>query len=618
MRQTTWGWFAAAVALTTTIVACGGSDSPEPATMVLRGGSVHVMNAQRRVDSGIAIRGNQIIAIGTDTLVSRYIGPDTEVIELDGRMVLPGFIDAHIHSVVGSADLGKCSLDDAALDLAQVRAAVQACVAAAPAATPDEWFEVVHVNPANLVMTRTDLDAMLASRPLLLRGTDHHTAWTNTRGLQLAGVTAATPDPAGGSIERDAQGNPTGFLKDPPAIELVAAAVPTPTLAQRVAREQIALAQHNALGITSFQDALATQSELDVYEALESAQQLTARVRATLASNVADDEAEYARLKALRTRYASGHPRLRADAVKIFADGVIEYPTQTAALLKPYRDASGQPTTNYGGRYFDQSTLDRYVTRLDADGFTVHVHAIGDATTHAVLDAFEKARLANGPSANRHQVAHLQIVDPADFGRFGALGVLANMQLLWAIPDVYSIDAVQPYIDPTSFRYMYPAASLRDAGALLVGGSDWPVSTENPLLAIATGVLRTNPDTGQVLNAEQSVTLDDMLAAYTINAARALKQEQTTGTLEPGKLADLVVIDRDLTAIPPEEIALASVQLTLVDGRRVFDAAAQPAAAARRAALRIGRGRWHGDDAHAHGAVPSANHAQAQTQSAAR
>lgn len=612
MSRSTGIGLAGIVALAAVVAACGGSDATAPATLVLRGGRVHTMDGHRTVASAIAIRGERIAAVGDDALASALIGPGTEVIELGGRMVLPGFIDAHIHSVAGSEDLDKCSLGDQPLDLAQVRAAVQACVAAAPAGTADDWFEVVNVNPAGLVMTRGDLDTMLPARPLLLRGTDHHTAWTNTRGLQVAGVSAATPDPAGGSIERDAQGNPTGFLKDPPAIELVAAAIPAPTLAQRMAKERIALAQHNALGITSFQDALATPDVLAVYAALEAGKELTARVRATLASSVVDDEAEYSRLKAVRASYATGHPRLRADAVKIFADGVIEYPTQTAALLKPYLDGHGNPTGNYGGRYVDPAVLERYVTRLDAEGFTVHVHAIGDATARGALDAFEKARQTNGPSAQQHQIAHLQIVDPADFARFAKLGVAANMQLLWAIPDVYSIDAVQPYIDPTSFRYMYPAASLRNAGALLVGGSDWPVSTENPLLAIATGVLRTNPDSGLVLNAEQRVSLDDMLAAYTINAAKALKQEQRTGSLEPGKLADLVVIDRDLSAIAPEQIALASVQLTLLDGQRVFDAARQPAAAARRSALGVGRGRWRGDDVHVHGGVSSAGHDQAR------
>ncbi|MGA0612423.1 amidohydrolase [Caldimonas sp. KR1-144] len=578
MKRSTWAWAGTIAAAAVALVAGCGGDGVEPATMVLRGGKVHTMDAQRTVAGAIAIRGERIVAVGDDASVRPYIGRDTEVIELDGRMVLPGFIDAHIHSALGSLELGKCSLDDAALTVEQIRAAVQACVAAAGSAETDQWFEVVNVNPAGLVMNKADLDLMLANRPLLLRGSDHHTAWVNTLGLQLAGIDASTPDPAGGQIERDAQGNPTGFLKDPPAIELAAAAIPAPTLVQRVEKAKLALAQHNAFGITSIQDPLATPDVLEVYAALEQQQALSVRVRAALASIVADDEAEYARLRALRDQYASGHPRLRADSVKVFADGVIEFPTQTAAVLKPYLDGHGQPTTNYGGRYFEQPVLNRYVERLDKEGFTVHVHAIGDATARGALDAFQHARERNGASTRRHQITHLQLVDPADFARFAQLDVIANMQLLWAIPDVYTIDALKPYIDAASFRYMYPAASLRNAGALLVGSSDWPVSTENPLLAIQTGVLRTNPENGLVLNAEERVTLDDMLAAYTINAAKALQQDANTGSLEAGKQADVIVLDRDLTAIAPEQIHEASVQLTLLDGRRAFDAAIADAA----------------------------------------
>lgn len=601
MRRTTWAWMAGAAAAAALAVGCGGDDT-EPATLVMRSGKVHTMDANRTVASAIAIRGDRIVAVGDDESVRAYIGRNTEVIELAGRMVLPGMIDAHLHSALGSLELGKCSLEDAELSVDQIRAAVQACVAAAPAAGADEWFEVVTVNPAGLVMNKADLDLMLAERPLLLRGSDHHTAWVNTRGLQVAGIDASTPDPAGGQIERDAQGVPTGFLKDPPAIELAAGAIPAPTLAQRIEKAKVALAQHHALGITSFQDPLATPDVLEVYAALEQDQALTARVRAALASTVTDDEVEFTRLKALRDQYASGHPRLRADSVKVFADGVIEYPTQTAALLKPYLDGHGQPTTNYGGRYFEQPVLNRYVERLDKEGFTVHVHAIGDATARGALDAFQHTRERNGASTRRHQITHLQLVDPADFPRFAQLDVIANMQLLWAIPDVYTIEALQPYIDATSFRYMYPAASLRNAGAMLVGSSDWPVSTENPLLAIQTGVLRMNPDTGLVLNAEERVTLDDMLAAYTINAAKALQQEGTTGSLEVGKLADAVVLDRDIALIAPQLIHTASVQLTLVDGRRVFDATAAPATAGRAAQSRAKRG------VHVHGAASHASH----------
>ncbi|WP_394836340.1 amidohydrolase [Pendulispora rubella] len=582
-------------------LACHESDGSnvkgvEPATWILRGGAVHAMDGARTVATAIAVREEQIVAVGSDALVNTYVGANTKITELHGQMVLPGFIDAHIHSAEGSRSIGKCSLVNTANRMAEIRAAVQACIAAeSPAGGVDDWFEVFGVDPSGLVMTKADLDGMLANRPMILVGVDNHTAWLNTRGLQQAGITASTPDPVGGRIQRNAQGEPTGFLNDS-ALFLALAAIPPATLEQRIAQEKIALKQHNALGLTSIQDALATPEVLQLYAALEGRGELTVRVRGALASKVVDVEAEYQRLAALRAQYATGHPRLRADAVKILADGVPEYPAQTAALLHPYLDGHGQPTTNFGAHYFDPEVLRRYVRRLDADGFSVHVHAIGDAMARAALDAFAYAREKNGISDHRHQIAHLQLLDPADFSRFAALGVIANMQLLWAIPTGNTLEGLQPYIDPTSYHFMYPAASLHKAGAVLAGGSDWPISTENPLLAMENGATRTNAKTGAVLNADERVSIDDMLAAYTIHAAEALKQERTTGSLEVGKLADMVVLDRDLTTLAPNQIHTAAVQMTILDGRIVYDASVAPLSP--RTHWKAYDGTWRGPDVH--------------------
>lgn len=316
---------------------------------------------------------------------------------------------------------------------------------------------------------------------------------------------------------------------------------------------------------------------------MESSGDLKMRVRATLRSDIVDSEAEYQRLIGIRNHF-KGHPLVRADAVKIFSDGVIEYPTQTAAMIQPYLDGNGKATDNYGGRYFAQDVLNRYVTRLDKEDFTVHVHSIGDFTTHAVLDAFQAAQTANGVRDNRHQIAHLQIVDPADFPRFAKLGVFANMQLFWAMPDIYSMDAVAPYISPERHRYMYPAGSLKAAGATLVGGSDWPVDAlpgdpmpNTPLSASQVAITRANPyaddpHVGEVLHLEETVTLDDMLAAYTINAARALHQEATTGSIEVGKLADLVVLAQDPHKVAAAKLSTLQVRTTVFDGQVVYQA----------------------------------------------
>jgi predicted amidohydrolase YtcJ len=595
--RTMSAWLAgcAAAAALVGLASCGGSVPSSPATLVMRGGKVLTMDANRSVASAVAVYGNRIVAIGDDASVSSYIGPDTKVVELAGRSVVPGFIDAHIHPVLGAERLGQCSMDGETLSIAQVLPRIQACVDAEVNPAPDKWIQVVNVNPANFVASANDLDTISTTRPILMSGIDGHTGWVNHKALQLAGITKDTPDPAGGQIERDASGVPTGFLKDA-AQGLVTAVVPPLSLADRMALTQKALDLARSHGLTTLQDAWASEDVMAVYAGLADAGKLKMRVRATLASDIVDSEAEYQRLIGLRARFAH-HPLIRANAVKIFSDGVIEYPTQTAAMIHPYLDGNGRETTNYGGRYFEQDTLNAYVARLDAEGFTINVHSIGDFTTHAVLDAFEFARGQNGATDNRHQISHLQVVDPGDFERFAALGVIANMQLFWALPDVYTIDAVQPYLQPEIHKLMYPAGSLVRAGAMLVGGSDWPVDVfptdpmpNTPLWSAFMGITRMNPvpddpQFGNVLNVDEAVTLDDMLAAYTINAAYATRQEATLGSIEIGKLADLVVIDKDLQTIAAEDLLAAVVQLTVLDGEIVFDAntAAAPMAALRNA-----------------------------------
>jgi len=577
-------------------VAGGCSSKPyEPATLILRGGNVVTMDPGRSVAQALAVRGNVIVAVGTDREMDRWIGPSTQVVELDGQTVLPGFVDTHIHLPLGATRLGKCSMDNEALTAAEIVARAQACIATDPGG-PSDWFEIENVNPAGLVMTRADLDQVSASRPIMAHGIDGHTAWANTPALAAAGITAATPDPVGGVIVRDAEGDPTGSLLDQ-AAALVTSVIPPLTAERWQALTSTALELARSKGITTVQDAWASPEVLDVYGALEQSGDLRMRVRADLMSDVVDDEAEYTRLLDLRDRFAS-HPLVRADGVKIFSDGVIEYPTQTAALMKPYRDLDGNVTTNYGNRYFDPAVLQAYVTRLDREGFRVNVHSIGDYTTHALLDAFEQARLVNGPADHRHQISHLQIVDPGDLARFGDLGVFANMQLFWALPDVYSIDALQPFIDPAEFDYMYPAGSLKAAGATIIGGSDWPVDAlpgdpmaNTALRSIFMGVTRTNPipgdpHYGEVLLEKEQVDRDTMIAAYTINAARGIGMEDEIGSIESGKLADLVVFDQDITSVPIESLVFeVDVAATIFDGQYVYT---RPAPAPLRAAKGAG------------------------------
>ena len=539
-----------------------------PADLALLHGRIHTEDARRSVAQALAVRGNTLVAVGTDQAVSALIGPQTRIVDLHGQVVLPGIIDAHTHPAEGSQDLAKCNLGDKMLNTAGVKAKVAACLKKNPG---DSWFEAVQVNPSGLTLTLKDLDSMLATRPLILSGSDGHSLWANSAALNAAHVTAATRDPANGRIERDAAGNPTGTLRDD-ASELVFDAFPREDLEHEAAQLARTLDAMRATGITSVQDASVDEHLMQMYKRLYDQHRLDMRVRGCFHLKDLHDPAQSLidQAIAFRSRWAIDPDFLRADAVKIFADGVIEYPSQTAALLEPYLDGHGHATSNRGPSYFTQDNLNQIVSRADAAGLTVHVHAIGDRAVRSTLDAFAYSRQHNGAGDGRDQIAHLELIDPADFPRFKALGVIANLQLQWAERDPYIVSATLPYIGPERARYLYPARSLRDAGAMIVGGSDWNVSTFDPFEAMEHAITRAQARGKPPLLPEQSVTIQDVVDAYTINAAFALKQERTTGSLEPGKRADLIVVDRDVFTIDPGELHATRVLSTYLDGREVY------------------------------------------------
>jgi predicted amidohydrolase YtcJ len=552
-----------------------GVGADVPADVALLHGRIHTQDAHRTVVEAMALRGNTIVAVGTQRAITDLVGPHTKTIDLQGRTVLPGIIDAHTHPAESAPDLAKCSLDDKQLTPAQLKTRVGACLKESPG-SPARWFEVVQVNPTALNLTRTDLDSILSNRPMVLSGSDGHTAWANSPALAAARITAATRDPAGGRIERDASGHPTGTLRDD-AIDLVLAARPPPTLDYEIAQLEKAFAAMRATGITSVQDASVDEHLMQIYKHLYDAHRLNMRVRGCFhlidlhrpARQLIDEAVKF------RDRWAIDPEFLRADAVKIFADGVIEYPSQTAALLEPYLDANGHPTGNRGPSYFEQNNLDQMVSAADAAGLSVHVHAIGDRAVRATLDAFAYSRQQNGPGDNRDQIAHLELVNPADFPRFRQLGVIANFQLLWAEREDYIDNGTLKYLGPERSRYIYPARSLRDAGALIAGGSDWNVSSFDAFEAMEHGITRAQMRGKPALLPQESLGIRDMIDAYTINAAFALKQERTTGSLERGKRGDFIVLDRDPFSIDPYDLHEVRVLATYLDGREVYAASTQ-------------------------------------------
>jgi predicted amidohydrolase YtcJ len=549
---------------------CAMAAETAPADLVLLHGKIHTEDAGRSVVQALAVRGNTIVAVGTDQAMSAVTGPNTRTVDLGGRVVLPGIIDAHIHPAQSAQDLGKCNLDDKLLTPSDIKSRVKACLNNAPG-DRTQWYEVVMVNPSQLTLSLSDLDSMLPDRPLLLEGSDGHTLWANSPALKLSHITAATKDPAGGSIEHDAAGQPTGTLRDN-AAEIPFAAKPAPSLDEEAAQLSKAFDSMRAVGITSVQDAAVDDHTMQIYKRLYDSHRLDMRVRGSFHLKDLHQSAAVLIGNAVkfRAKWAIDPDFLRADAVKIFADGVIEYPSQTAALLEPYLDAHGHPTKNRGPSYFTQDNLNQIVTAADAAGLTVHIHAIGDRAVRSSLDAIADARRRNGALDNRDQIAHLQLIDPADFPRFKELNVIANFQLLWAERDDYIDQATVKYLGPERSRYLYPARSLRDAGAKIAGGSDWGVSSFDPFAAMEHGITRSESRGKPPLLPEQSLTLQDMVDAYTINAAFALKQERTTGSIEPGKRADFIVIDRDIFSIDPFELHNTKVRATYLDGRQVY------------------------------------------------
>jgi len=563
-----------ACAIKLAALSAAAAENP-PADLVFLHGRIHTEDAERRVVQGLAVRGNTIIAVGTDREVSARIGPGTRTIDLVGRIVLPGIIDAHTHPAESAQESDKCSLGDKMSTPEELKIKVAACLKSNPGGK-NLWFEVVQVDPSGLTLTRKDLDSILSGRPLILTGADGHTTWVNSAALRAAHISAGTQDPPGGRIERDAAGKPTGTLRDA-AQDIALHAMPAPSLDVEVSRLDKAFDAMRATGITSVQDAAVDEHDMQLYKRLYDGHRLNMRVRGsfTLTNLTEPAETIIGRAIKFRGRWAIDPDFLHADAVKIFADGVIEYPAQTAALLEPYLDAEGRPTANRGPSYFTQANLNQIVAAADAAGFTVHVHCIGDRAVRSVLDAFAYSRQKNGHSDNRDQIAHLELIDPADFSRFKALGVIANLQLLWAERDDYITKATLPFIGPERSRYLYAARSLRDAGALIVGGSDWSVSSFDAFAAMEHALTRAEERGKEPLLPEQSLKIQDVVDAYTINAAYALKQERTTGSLENGKRADLIVLDRDIFALDPFDLHQTRVLATYLDGREVYAAKAQ-------------------------------------------
>ncbi len=558
----------------------------QQADLVFAGGAIYSADATGRQmapatgpggrpATAAAVRDGRIAMLGDarDRDFADLVGPGTQVVDLRGRALLPGFQDAHVHpafagiTMIGCNLIGVASLDEALARISAYARQHPEREWIAGSGWRMEWF-------AGGTPDRQTLDSVTGGRPAYLSNRDGHGAWANTRALELAHVDKHTPDPADGRIERTADGSPQGTLHEG-AANLVGNLVPELTFEERLAGLLMAQRHLHARGITAWQDAivgdyLGSPDPLPVYLAAAASGQLTARVEGALWWDRNSGAEQLPDILARRERALA--PRFRAGTVKIMQDGVAE--NFTAGMLEPYLDPTGCHEHGAGLSYIDPIALLGYVTQLDAAGFQVHLHAIGDRAVREALNAIEAARTANGFNDNRHHIAHLQVVHPDDVPRFAALDVTANMQALWAAHEPQMDRLTIPFIGPERTSRQYVFGDLLRSGARLAAGSDWAVSSANPMRAVHVAVNRSlQGSTGaeaEPFLPNQSLALGEALAAYTVGSAYVNHLDAETGTIEPGKLADVIVLDRDPFALPPSEIGSTSVLATYVQGEAVY------------------------------------------------
>lgn len=560
------------------------------AEVLFENGSVFTAGMERSRPGSVLVRDGVIVAVGEAGEVrSRAGGGGRAVTRVDvgGGLVVPGFQDAHVHPLPAGIEMRQCDLSEAssaahAVELVGAYAAAHPVAASRGASVGGSGGDGSSDAAAWILgggwtmdhftggaPTREALDAVTGGRPAVLLSRDHHSAWANSTALALAGITASTPDPADGRLERAADGTPSGTLHEG-AMALLDGVKPVPDAA--LARAGLLAAQTHllSLGITGWQDALVGEGlgfvdAFPVYRSALEAGELRARVTAALWWERSEDASQIDRLAARRDEAeALGQPSLFvADTVKMMLDGIVE--NQTASIHGHY----GVHPPSSGIDFIDPAELGGYVAALDARGLSVHFHALGDRAVTQALDALQGLGAGGGrASARRHQLAHLQLVDPADIDRFAAVGAIANLQAFWARTDEQLRDLCLPILPPDALSRTYPFGRLARAGAALAFGSDWPVSTADPLAAIHVAVNRTGFDAAPepLGGTVDALDLATALTGYTAGSAHANGRGATTGRLAPGYLADLAIVDRDLFALPPDALADARVTATYLAG----------------------------------------------------
>jgi predicted amidohydrolase YtcJ len=563
------------------------------ADTIFRNGFIYTVNKSQPVAQTIAISEGRIIYVGDEAGIKTFIGDKTKLIDLGGRMMMPGINDGHLHFLSLGNTL-QCSLDYEALTMPQVRERITHCVDNSTNTAADSLLTVFNwawqkVLPVGASYSRSDLDLIPTQRPIALRATNTHVTVVNSRALELAGITYDTPDPVGGKIQRDAKGLPTGVLVDA-AQHLVLSSKVAMTPEQTERAVVSAIKVMNEKGATSFMEAGSSESTLQAVQALKRRNKLTIRSNFSIQispSEAKDPQAVLRRVEALKKSYSDPElkptPGMQLGTLKLFIDGDFMSPSLRGAFIAPYvanmgtvENAKWASTGNFGELYFPSKLLTPLMKVADRYGWQIHGHVNGDRAIRSVLDSVEAVQIANGTSKpehnRRHTFTHLLLIDDVDIPRFSKLGVIPSMSLQWPQRDEYHIDLTAPFIGPERFARIYATQPLLQSGARVAYASDAPVDPLNYWYAMEIAVTRNGEGKGKyagALNANYAATLEQAIEVFTLNSAFQLKQEQVSGSIEVGKFADLIVLDRNLFKIPVDEVSETRVLLTMVGGEIV-------------------------------------------------
>lgn len=535
------------------------------ADLVFVNGPVFTADPARSFARAVAVSGGRILAVGSEVEIRDHVGAGTEVVDLDGRLLTPGFQDSHVHTSSSGLDMLRCDLtgctdaESAADHIARYAAANPDLSWIVGSGWHQTWF------PRGCP-SKDVLDGLVPDRPAFIYNADGHGAWVNSRAIELAGIRAGTPDPHDGRIERLVDGEPQGTLHEGAAsrVERLAPAVTIDDMVRGILAGQGYLLSK---GITAWQDTHIDDLVHAAYRALADGDRLKGTAVGALWWEHDQGLEQIERFEEMREERTG---RYRPLTVKLMVDGVVE--NFTAWMLEPYLDGAGVATENRGIPFIESGEMAEAVAALDARGFSCHFHAIGDAAVRAALDAVEVARSRNGWTGCRHVICHIQVVHPADIPRFRTLGVVASAQALWAADGDDQEDLTKPFLGKERSEWQYPFGSLLRAGATLAMGSDWAVSTADVLDQIDVAVTRLNPDNGTArppLNASERITLLDGLAGFTAGSSYANHLDHDSGSIAVGRVADLAVLDRDPFQGGP--IRDANVAMTIVGGEVVFE-----------------------------------------------